>query len=476
MQIILYSFTKKPNSTSQPMPSTGKMIDCTLKDNVSFMNPVLRFDPQGLVSGEFSPTIYNYCMIPYWERFYYITDWSYLNGCWEATLNSDVLASFKYEIGNTESYIIRSASDFNGSVMDSFYPATVNKSIQKIQINSDIYHTPLPSGCYVVGVVNSSDFNTKVGAVAYYAMTANELTQLIAFLFSENIYNESHSMDIGVGLWKSMFNPFQYFTSCMWFPYPATMLGSERKTINVGFWSSGLSATVVRNIVSDPITFTSDVPIPTHPQANRGEYLNHSPYTRVTAYCPPFGEIPVDTSFMQYGNKNYFRGVMYVDFITGIADCYFTITGENASATDTRRYFTMRTAQVGVPIQLSQIYNDFIAGANGLVGAIQSVAVGDIAGAFSNIANGLKESEGKVGNLGVNGSFLEIVEIPYLVIEHSRLVEENNAEFGRPLCENRLIGSLSGYIKCGIADHSFSGTKQENEMINQFLIDGFYYE
>lgn len=477
MEIIFYTFEKRPNSTKQPMPSEGIIMPCTLKDEVSFMNPVIRVDTKSLVSGEFSPALYNYAQIPYWQRFYYITDWQYLNGCWECSLSVDVLASFKYEIGDTDSYIIRSATDYNGDIADAFYPVTTKTSIQKIQISSEIYHTSLPSGCYVIGIINNAGNETRVGAVTYYALTANQMKAFMNYIFSNQLHDQMNIYEIGEGLWKSLFNPMQYIVSCVWFPFPANTFGTETANVKIGYWNSTASGTVVRYIVTDPVGFKSTLPIPLHPQSNRGNYLNFAPYTRATAYYPPFGEIPVDTSFMQYGDNNYLWGTMHIDYINGLANCYFAITnGYDRASADPEKYFTMRSSQIGVPIQLSQVMKDYIGTLQGEASAVASFATGNIAGVFSGIADGLKASMPKVSSNGANGSFIEIVEPPYLIVEHRRIVDENRSEFGRPLCSTRKINTLSGYVKCGEADHKFMGTKQENEQINTYLQSGFFYE
>ena len=72
--------------------------------------------------------------------------------------------------------------------------------------------------------------------------------------------------------------------------------------------------------------------------------------------------------------------------------------------------------------------------------------------------------------------FVETIQYPYLISEFLPIVNENNTEFGRPLCSNAVINNLSGYIQCGEADHAFSATKTESEEINRIMREGFFYE
>lgn len=476
MVVYLYNINKRPNSTKIPLPSDGVSFQCQIKEETSFMNPVLIFSKDNLSSGVFSPALYNYAQIIYWERFYYITDWVYLNGVWEAHLTVDVLGSFKTQIGNTTAYVVRSASASNGDIIDCFYPADTVMAVTKIAMNSGIYHTTIPSGCFVVGVINADTNVDKMGAITYYSLTFEQLRNMMVYLFSGNIYSSSNITEMGEGLYKSLFNPFQYIVSCMWFPFPASAIGTTTANIKVGYWDTGVSGLLAREIVKET-GYYSTVKIPDHPQISRGKYLNHAPFTKLTLYFPPFGEIPIDTMFMQYTN-NYMNSRIYIDFITGLADAYFSITnGTDMDTTaDPYKYITMRTAQVGVPIQLSQITTDYANTISNAGGAIGSLLTGNIAGLFGNIVSAVESAMPKVSTSGANGCLIEILEPPLLIVEHMQVVNDDPVEFGKPLCANRQLNTLSGYIQCGESDHSFGGTKAENDEINQYLKNGFFYE
>lgn len=473
MNAFFYSFTKRPNSTKQPNPAQGKNITCQLKDETSFLNPTIIIGKDA-VSGVFSPSLYNYVSIPYWQRYYYITDWQYLNGVWECQCQVDPLASFKSEIGNTSAYVIRADAAFDGDIVDTFYPATTQTSITRQQISSDIYQTSISEGVYIVGIINQSVY--RYGAVTYYALTNAQLTSLLNYLFSSNIYSNSSITEIGEGLYKSLFNPFQYIVSCMWFPYLQSNVGSITTNIAVGYWDTGITGVIANTLIRE-FGFKTMLPIGQHPQASaRGAYLNHAPYTTVTAYFPPFGEIPVDTSFMQYNANNYLYGRVFIDFVTGIADATFSVTNGYGDQADPYKYFTQRQAQIGVPIQLAQVMSDYMGSLSSGISAVASGFTGNIAGVFQNIGNAIKEAMPKVSSMGTNGSLLEVVEPPILVCEYRRLVDEDRAQFGRPLCKVRKISTLPGYIQCGEEDNPFSATRSESEEINRNMKNGFFYE
>lgn len=483
MNVILHKFSKRYNSTKQPVPTDGTSVTCQLKDETSFLTPTLVFSASALSNSLFSPSMYNYAQISYWQRYYYITDWTYKNGVWEAHLAVDVLASFKSEIGNTTAYVVRSDSQYNGDIIDTFYPATTVCGTTKQQFAYDfIYQTSISEGCFVVGVINSLN-NAQFGSVTYYALTLAQLSSMLQYLFSSNIYNNSSITELGEGLYKSLFNPFQYIVSCMWVPWGANTLGSTTANIKVGYWDTGVSG-IIASTLFKTFGYYSGLPIALHPQwQSRGFYLNKEPYSRYTVYIPPFGSIPIDTNFLQHEfeetghGHNYLFGWFYCDCITGVADLYLSITdGYDPNTNDRYQYFTMRTAQIGVPVQLSQVMTDYISTLSSGVGAVGSLFSGNIAGLFGNIASAVQSAMPKVSSLGANGCISEVAEPPLIIAEHYQIVDENRTEFGRPLCANRLISQLSGYIKCGEGDHVFSATQSEKEQINRYLTEGFFYE
>lgn len=473
MQVTLYQFTKRLNSTKQPMPSDGKIFTCQLKDETSFMNPVLRFAPNTLTSGLFSPSAYNYASIPYWQRFYYITDWTYINGEWEATLSVDVLASFKGQIGSTSAYVVRANSDFNTYVADGLYPATTDCSIvtTKLGQSIDINH-----GCYIVGITNCVDSLYRKGAVTYYALTESDLNKLLQFMYSGSIYNLSSITDIEEGLYKAIQNPIQYITSCVWVPIEASIISSHASApLDFGYWQnvSGTSGRILEGVIFGKTNYYK---LPDHPQLSRGRYLNYSPYSKYTLYYPPFGGISIDSNFRNAGD--YLCIQLSVDCTNGQSNLRLSMQTTSTDEDYTRRKVIVeRAGQAGVPIQLSQAGSDLISGVTGIGSTVISALSGNYTGAASGIlgtAAGLTET--KANSLGYNGSFLATFDYPILVSEFYKIAEEDRSELGRPLMAVRTLGSLSGYIKIAEDDHAFSGTSQENEQINRYLVGGFFYE
>ena len=470
MNVYMFSdFKKRINSTKRPTTSDGVLFSVQLKEETSFLNPVLKFSPDQLSSAVFSPSMYNYVYIPFWKRYYYITDWKYLNAVWECSCIVDALASFKLEIGNTSSYIIRSASSSNGDIIDSFYPAKSDCTIVRTSAASSWYGVAPSGGTYVLGCINYQSSN-RVGAVSYYALTGSQLAQVLNYLFTDNIFNTSSITEMGKGLYQSFFNPFQYIVSCMWFPFALESFGSTQTAVKVGYWSTGVNGIMVTSLAQKTYVTAT---IPNHPQSTRGAYLNHAPYTRHTLYIPPFGSIPIDTNFVNIGN--YLYSAVLVDHITGQATIRLSIAPSSSSLNE-YNIMTERTGVIGVPIQLAQVMTDYVntlsSGAD-IIGSAFSLNLG---GVFKGLLSAVESQMPKVSTSGANGSFVETIQYPYLISEFLPIVNENNTEYGRPLCSTATINTLSGYIQCGEADHAFTATKTESEEINRYMREGFFYE
>lgn len=474
MQVYLFGYSKKKNSTAQPTLTSGTAFTMQLKDDTSVMNPVLLLNQatSGMPS-PFTPSYYTYAYIGKFSRYYFVTDWKWVNGLWELYLTEDVLASFKSAIGSTSAYVERSASASDGNIIDKLYPAKTDFNQQYVACSTSWYNVAPSGGCYVLGIINQQSSN-HIGAVTYYAVTSANLNSLLAFLFSNNIYQSESITEIGEGLFKSLFNPFQYIVSCIWFPFATSAFGSTSVTVKVGYWDTGVSAIIVDSLMET--TFITAT-MPNHPQAaTRGAFLNYAPYTRMTLYCPPFGAIPLDTTYLRKGPK--LNGCVWVDHITGQATLRVAFIASNQASVTVAEWFAETSAMFGVPIQLAQIMADYTGAINTLANGVSSGSIAGIIGSAigATVESALASQSPKVTTSGANGSFLMVLPSTLVVVEHAKLVDEDNTDLGRPLMSTRTISTLSGYIKCADAHFSASCYDAERDAINQHMVDGFFYE
>jgi hypothetical protein len=122
--VTLYTLSKRENSTKQPS-SGGTDYSCVMIDDTSLMNPTFK------LSIATNPIGKNYCYVPDFNRYYFITDISTHQNFWYISCTCDVLASFKTEIGSGSHYVLRAAAEYDEYISDSFYGAKVKEEAVK---------------------------------------------------------------------------------------------------------------------------------------------------------------------------------------------------------------------------------------------------------------------------------------------------------------------------------------------------------
>ena len=238
--LYLYKqFAKKENSTKTPASGALTLaLQGILKEPCSIMTPVIKIErlPQDAIPGD-----YTYARWVQADRYYFIEDWVWVNGLWEVHMKEDVLATFKTPIGNSTEYVLRtdSTTDFNGEITDTTYPATTDIVSESYSL-TNIFTTDLSVGCYIVGIISGGSADA-VGAISYYAMTSGQFGNFKEKLFSDdNLITMGLAMldpttgdltptmtDISLELLKTMYNPYQYVVSCMWFPFGKSAINSS---------------------------------------------------------------------------------------------------------------------------------------------------------------------------------------------------------------------------------------------------------
>lgn len=505
MEIRLYTgFEKKNNSTKQP-DSNATYITVTgdLREPCSVMNPTIEFKR---LSSDIVPYVYNYALISAFGRYYFIKDWTWNNGLWLCEMVLDVLASHKNKIGNQTEYILRTDSDVSGVynpwVCDTMYPATSYFSKEQTLFPNypfaGAYSNGVAGGMFVIGVIsgeNSSD--SSVGAITYYAMTANQFATLKGVLFGDaNLvamglaqFDPSNPGtliplvdDMSLEMTKALYNPYQYIASCMWFPFSVSDIDSDARSwvssIQLGWWSYPVNA---YRLLANIKTFGQHVTPPSHPYAStRGYYLNYAPYTR-RKLMGVIGETPIDCGYI--GANDDIGIVWNIDLITG--QCRVDISVyDNTLQSATNYRIIQREFLIGVPIQLAQIATDYLGVA---VTAFDASAktVGNLfslnlAGAGSAVAHGiydtLSSSMPQMETSGSNGSFLVVNNGIGMISEFFLPVDEDIHHKGRPVCANRQINTLSGFVLCAEGDFDIACLDEEREMIKQYLTTGFFWE
>ncbi|MBQ1507837.1 MAG: hypothetical protein IIZ47_00290, partial [Erysipelotrichaceae bacterium] len=75
------------------------------------------------------------------------------------------------------------------------------------------------------------------------------------------------------------------------------------------------------------------------------------------------------------------------------------------------------------------------------------------------------------------GSGIAVASLPkYLKAVFYDVVDDDLADFGRPLMKKKQISTLSGFVRCQNDDISIACLDPERESIRAFMTGGFFYE
>lgn len=493
MNITLYQFAKKLNSTARPN-GTAKGVQGQLRESCSILAPEVGFTAFGQTE---SPREWNYAYIPDFGRFYFIDNWTWARGMWYANMTVDPLASWRPEIANSSEYIVRAASAVNPDIIDTTYPTLSYARLARQDLPS-IYTDNVQGGTFVFGV-QASGYNA-FGSTITIACKPGAFKQLMTKLLSDTDYLDIDPNEISGNLAKALFNPIQYFSFAYWLPFGAAFPDSSAvETVPVGWWKLDVGDKFwVLDANNDSLKYRFNVAIPKHPSADyKHSYLKAAPYSTYKMYMPGFGLIDIDSSRLYNTDRLY--GSLAIDLYTG------NTVLELSAHKDYTTAFQTLTGNVAVQIQIGQITSMI----NTAGGVVQAVTGGLVAGAQSffqqaqditrkvhdwingannvgldqnaaSIANGIQsgaqQATAESVSKGGQGSVVEYGYKPYLLGKFWHLVGEAPEHRGYPVCEIRKIGSLTGYVMCADSDFSAPATSMEIGAIRDYLNNGFYFE
>lgn len=466
MQAIFYQFAKRTNSTKRPSGGQGFGIDLKAPCNI--------IDPEIKIATQSDPTGFNYCYLPTFSRYYWVKNWTYSDGLWNASLTVDTLASYRDQIGNSTEYVTRSSAQYDGTISDGLYPASAKVQSVTTAFQGGFAET-IREGFFVIGFVAKTP--NSIGAVTYVVMSPGNAKKLSSKLLTDVSYLSIDNAEISDSLTKILFNPYQYIVSCNYFPFDIAELTAHLplvSSVDVGWWSVDVPCWILGED-NNNLTKSVSVGIPKHPQAaSRGVYCNASPYTDYTIFLQPFGVIPLDAS------KLWGAATLSIQYTVDL----FTGDSILRMFTDTNQLVHDTTAKLGVPIQLSNITFDVPSGGGllqtGIAAAFGGLQAALTGGSFSDVGNGIlnaaQATNADVASKGATGSTIAFDSVPYMVARFKILVDDNNEDHGRPLCKRVQLSTIPGFIMVDDPDIALNATAAEIDSVKSYLKNGFFYE
>ena len=471
MNAVFYTFAKKTNSTLTP--TGGSTYSIVLKEDTSLLRPKIRLNAS-------NPTAYNYCYIATFGRYYFCGDWvSETNNVWSTTLTVDPLASWRTNILSSSQFVLRSASETDSNIVDMMYPTTTKLNIEK----STFATRPIGNELrYVVAVSNATSSN-KVGGCTYYNLTYGQFSNVMSLLLGSSSYLGDFSLDsISDSLVKSLVNPLQYFGESYILPY--NIGDGTLDLLTCGWWpidnTYGYPVLTNAKVLHKHELWRSDLSLPAHPQTSAaGVFMNCQPYTDHYLYAGVFGMIHLDASTIH--NCNRVELVLEGDFKGNLELTIwgYTMSGGSLSA----KVLDKRNTNCAIPISLTQANNKVESGLTMGLSALSAVGHASTAnpkGLCSDLASGIEsaqdffmpKAEGKPGV----GSFADALEDWEVTSVFKNITDIAPNLYGKPLCQDKILLTLNGYVKCAQAHIEIPGTKEEADMIVNYLNGGMYID
>lgn len=488
MNVTLFTFSKKHNSTA--VPTGGTSVDVVFKDEAGVLDPIIELHTSA------SPSAYNYLYIPTFGRYYWLREWTYNRGIWTGSFYVDPLASWKTQIGAQQLYVFRSAAEYDGKIIDNLYPtkADVEYNVRNITSPWSPAASSSTTGMFVISYAGYD------GNVSHIAVNQSNLFTFFDALFSDDYMESVVDTTTLTPEIKAEIDPLKYVYSVKYYPCTfSTGIGSwgtidydhlqtsaqfyvgwGRATFQGGLTYGEFSGKYLSEmnlpITIDPITMG-------HPQINdRGYFLRSAPYTLWSLFLPPFGMIELPSDDMMEASELLLRIV--TDVRNG--DSQLIITGTVGTKTVT---LATAGANVGVDIPITKAVITGGWGNNEYtwkqftefgISAVKSIATLNSEGLMSAydklLGNFAASQVPHTSSVGSVGSAAVLAGNPMLVAQYSILTDDDVAGRGRPLCSKRTLSAIPGYIQADPDELSIAASARELEEIRGFISGGFFYE
>lgn len=445
-EIILYHFSKRKNSTKRPT-GQGTTVPCLLKSNTNFQNPVFK-----LKLTLDSALQYNY--VKWADHYYFINSTVSLNNDMvEISASEDVLATYRTEISNYTCFIERSSKQTT-LANDSMYIPTNDWVSQSTIVGQ-------PINTFVNGYAPNYLLRTvSVEGVNTYYIRGEQLKELCSFMYT---YGSIPDV-METALTRLLFNPFQYILDLKWLPFRVDKFLNILDTVKLGYWDSNANAYLINDA---SCTFSYDLSLGNPLYADTDFRFYNPAFSKYTVNLPFVGIIPINPAKT---HKGQLKATYNFDAVSGMADVWVT------SGSDKYAHFQ---CQLAVPVQIGyattnigQLTTSLIDVGTSLASGNPIGAITNTLGAFQSVTSPEPNMVGSVGNISSILNNMEANSICYACTS----IDPDGASEGFVDGTVRTISGLSGFVKCRNASIQIAGFEGDQEQVNSYLNNGFYFE
>ena len=446
-EIILYHFSKRKNSSKRPT-GQGTTVPCLLKSNTTFQNPVFK-----LKLSLDNALQFNY--LKWADHYYFINSTVSLNNDMvEISASEDVLATYRTEISNYTCFIERSAKQTT-LANDSMYIPTNDWVLSTRNVtHKEKIMTNAYSQQYIIRVVS------RTGVASYY-INGEQLNNLLDFMYTESNFTDV----IQDAITKLMFDPFKYIVDLKWVPFvEAAFKSSNDEAIQLGFWDSGVVAKRIDEdtVVNFSYSFAFDNPLYAitdfrYYNSSFSNYFIKLPFIGVVALNPYKIDATVNALYQ-------------FDATSGLCNVFLQ---------SKKVVFASYQLQLSVPVQIGYASTNIAQLATSAVSLVGAGLQGNIAqGISAGIDAGRSITAPEISMLGTVGNISNILNNQILEFNSYACtsIDPDGASEGFVDGTVRSISGLTGFVKCRNASIQIAGFEGDQEQVNSYLNNGFYFE
>lgn len=488
MEILLFKFNKKLNSTKVPDDTSGVAVNADIKQNVmggreGFSKDCFTVTPTFFIKNGLTPekaSCYNYCKA--FGRYYFIKN-SMVDIANAITLfcEVDALATLRSEILNTTARVIYSSSNGDNSIDDPRNGPKPNATYTSTF--ADTFPKDV-NGTFILTLIGtSSEADASPFSVAYNLPTA-AAGKLVADALLDQDFVESL---------KRCWNDVEdMIVSLQWTPIAFSSGLGQMQNIKVGDFDTGVRARpIVRRYI--------ELNVPITVSKRYSDYRQSSKYVEYLLHIPFCGTYKLSADTLK--SINTLTLVQVLDTLTG--DVVVKVTNEYNQAI----VIASGNAYSQLPVASeSGIGKNTLAAIGGLVAAGTAFATGGLsaataagaatitaetlrtANAIGHVMSGVQSTIGVFGlqqsevtqggaiSTAVGG--LAILRNELIEIAHDSVFSPGDISStrGNPLGRNARLGDLSGYTQTEGASIDSNDYLEIVYIANKQLDAGFFIE
>ena len=468
MNITLYSFEKKLNSTANPVDAEISGIEtvCRFKDATSIENPIIELNS----FGEIDITSCNYCYIDDIDKYYWIDDIVLVTAkIAELHCSLDPLATYKDEILDQSAYVLYSASRYDKYLPDLRIPLSNHTSTDDHSLPTVFTQSGYSVIFATIGgeETESQGEHFYNGGYNFYICSEQDWNNVLAKMCNAD------------GIWDDIKNYFNDVPDSFIFARRIPVaINSIVNPISIKEYPKFAKTELEYPVYRLPAQYLHPDPITLIVPQFQDNFTDWEPYSKLQLYFPFLGTIDLAT--------NEFVNTVKIDYVLDLLTGLMTV---NICRTTTSKIIASYTTEFGesIPVVTNQTsigsaISSGIGAAGWGMGAIAGgsavMGITAVMMASSALTSAVTTTTKQHGSFG--GTKAEQLDIHARLLKtmrtHEMPINELNTLYGRPLGRVVKLSTLTGY--CQTRDYKYKGTAPKNviETIEQLVDGGIYIE